>query len=96
MKKITIEINVPDDFSHHNLSRVVNAAECEASEDFLIQIWNIEDVQSAVDYDLSDEQAREVLYRVDRYHDANIGINWDVIQYHADEVHDADEVEEQD
>lgn len=46
-------------------------------------IWCIDDVQE-VRPDLTDEQAWEVLQAARRYHDANIGINWDVLSCHAD------------
>ena len=45
--------------------------------------WVIEDVQS-VRPDLTDDQARQVLQAVERNHDATIGINWDVLDYHAE------------
>ena len=46
--------------------------------------WSIEDVQT-LDPDLTDEQAREILYDVQHKKDASIGINWDVIQARIDE-----------
>ncbi len=45
-------------------------------------IWNIEDVQE-VRPDLSEEQCWHVLQAADRYHDATIGINWDVLSCQA-------------
>jgi hypothetical protein len=45
--------------------------------------WHIDDVQE-VRPDLTDEQAREVLFAAKRYHDAEQGINWDVLKAHAD------------
>ena len=46
--------------------------------------WHIEDVQQLVqerfDKNISDEDALEVLDCLVRKHDANIGINWDVIE----------------
>ena len=58
--------------------------------------WHIEDVRSLEEQSeaygsekfepLTDEECREVLKRVDDGHDATIGINWDVLQYHLDEV----------
>jgi hypothetical protein len=48
--------------------------------------WSIEDVQE-IRPDLTDEQAWEVLQAVERNHDATIGINWDVLDYHADELY---------
>lgn len=47
--------------------------------------WHIEDV-AEIRPDLSVEQSREVLAAVREEHDAEIGVNWDVIRYHADEL----------
>lgn len=50
--------------------------------------WSIEDVKSA-DYepsDLTDVECCEVLARAEYGHDANIGINWDVLQCYIDQV----------
>lgn len=46
-------------------------------------IWSVEDVQE-VRENLSDEQAMKVLKEVKLRHDANIGVNWDVIKCVAD------------
>jgi hypothetical protein len=46
-------------------------------------IWSIQDVQE-VRPDLTEEQCWEVLQATRRYHDATIGINWDVLGCHAD------------
>ena len=48
-------------------------------------IWNIEDVQE-VRPDLTDEQALEVLLMAKDKHDAEIGINWDVLRIWADKL----------
>ena len=49
--------------------------------------WHIADVRSlAYDIDVTDDQCREVLRRVARYHDVSIGINWDVISHHLGKV----------
>lgn len=48
--------------------------------------WHIDDVRGESKYDLTDEDCREVLRRVKRYHDCNDGINWGVINYHANTV----------
>ncbi len=47
--------------------------------------WCIDDVLS-VDPTLSPKQARDVLRLMKRRHDASVGINWDVIQCHIDQV----------
>lgn len=46
-------------------------------------IWCIEDVQ-AIRPDLDQDKAWDVLQAARRYHDANIGINWDVLGCHAE------------
>ena len=46
-------------------------------------IWSKEDVLE-LRPDLTEEQAADVLVSADRRHDANIGINWEVLQFHAD------------
>ena len=46
-------------------------------------LWSIEDVQ-AIRPGLDDERAWEVLQSVRQYHDASIGINWEVLACHAD------------
>lgn len=55
------------------------------SPDWMCAKWNILDVQENANL-LSDEQAREVLAEADRCHDATIGINWDVLECHAQEL----------
>lgn len=44
--------------------------------------WGIDDVKS-VRPELTDDQCMEVLQQCDGKHDANIGITWDVIEFHA-------------
>lgn len=48
----------------------------------IANVWMIEDVLS-IRPDLTEEQAWEVLQVAERRHDATIGINWDVLHYHA-------------
>jgi hypothetical protein len=48
--------------------------------------WHIDDVHGESNYALTDDQCREVLRRVEQYHDCNVGINWDVIRYHTNDV----------
>jgi hypothetical protein len=45
-------------------------------------IWNVEDVL-CIRPDLTEDQAWQVLHDVDRYHDAGIGINWEVLEVTA-------------
>ena len=49
-------------------------------------IWSVEDVQTIRD-DLTEEQAMDVLNVVERRHDADIGVNWDTLEYWIDELY---------
>ena len=51
----------------------------EAQGDWITIKWHVDDVLD-VREDLTREQAREVLHELKRYHDAELGINWDVIR----------------
>jgi hypothetical protein len=51
--------------------------------DILIIKWNVEDVLN-VRPDLNEEQAKEVLYALANDFDANIGVNWAVIEMMAE------------
>lgn len=55
------------------------------SKDEIAIIWHIDDVKEVAP-DITDEQAREVLGLAYRYHDAEVGINWDTLRYYANEV----------
>ena len=48
-------------------------------------VWSIEDVQ-AVREDLTDKQAVKVLKALKENHNAEVGINWDVIEVTADDL----------
>jgi hypothetical protein len=47
--------------------------------------WHIDDVKE-VRPGLTNAQARKVLEQAKRRHDATIGINWDVLAIHADDL----------
>lgn len=58
--------------------------------------WCVEDVQS-IRPDLTDDQDGAVLQAADRCHNAEVGINWDVLRFHADELfpeEDSDQAED--
>lgn len=48
-------------------------------------IWSIDDVKH-VRPDLTDKQCREVLEKVDHYHDPDVGVSWYTLEYWADEL----------
>lgn len=54
-----------------------------SDSDVICSIWQVEDVQERRP-DLTVEQCREVLRSIERHHNAEIGINWDVIDAVAD------------
>jgi uncharacterized protein YpuA (DUF1002 family) len=48
----------------------------------IIDRWNADDIQSVaenMDIDLTDDQVLEIMQIIVSSHDANFGINWDVI-----------------
>jgi len=55
----------------------------EIADDEIAIIWSVEDIKTQCPW-LSDDDAYEVLCRLDQKHDATIGINWDVIDVTAD------------
>ncbi len=57
----------------------------EKDADEIAIVWHIDDVKE-VRPDLTDEQCRAVLRQADERHDATIGINWEVLEIHADDL----------
>ncbi len=57
-------------------------------EDSISIVWHIDDVRIAFNSPITDDQCREVLARVDKWHDANIGVTWDVLRSYAEQVTD--------
>jgi len=58
----------------------------QINKDILVVTWCTEDVLS-VRPDLTNTQARDVLRAMECNHDACIGVNWEVIEYWAQERH---------
>lgn len=51
-------------------------------------IWSVVDViekAKAMEVTITMYEAEKILYNVEKYHDASIGINWDVIACHIDQ-----------
>lgn len=48
--------------------------------------WHILDVKN-VRPDLTDEECREVLKNVLKYHDADVGVSWYTLEHWADELY---------
>lgn len=51
--------------------------------------WSTDDVLMVADkmeVQLSEKEADEILDQLLRYHDANVGINWDVIEFRIEDL----------
>ena len=70
--------------SYNDLAELVGNYEAELRDNCFIT-WNIDDVKD-VRPSLSDDQCREVLTKLNDGHDANVGINWEVIKIVADSI----------
>ena len=58
-------------------------------DEMVAVIWLKDDVSyRATDQgkEITDEQVSQVIHAMERNHDACIGINWDVIDFHIDDV----------
>jgi hypothetical protein len=73
---------IQHDPDHSEPSAQIDISEHLARRQQIAIVWQIEDVLS-LRPDLTEEQAWEVLQVVERRHDATIGVNWDVLHYHA-------------
>ena len=77
---------------------VKQAVECmqKSWEDKVAFVWCVHDIKSLTTTDedgnevldswMTDEEAMTILRYMRRKHDAEIGINWTVIQHHVDEL----------
>lgn len=72
--KVTIEFDLPDGQELPLVSDILTLT----SPDWYIERWHIDDVMDDHQW-LTKDQAREVLKWMEKYHDANHGINWDFI-----------------
>ena len=52
---------------------------------YCASFWHIDDVLE-VRPDLTEERCKEVLEQCERRFDAGIGITWDVLEYHAEDL----------
>lgn len=52
---------------------------------YIALLWAVDDVLE-VRPDLTNEQAMEVLKKVERRHDCTIGVTWDTLEWTADDL----------
>lgn len=83
----TITVQVPD---HMTESEFREQLERLSSQDWLANWWSIADVKNERP-DLTDEQARDVLVNIERWHDSEVGINWQSIREIANMTYDTPE-----
>ena len=84
--KITLEVEVPKGTT---VAEIEGAVKRAFDPDWMAEWWHTDDViYQAKDNgeELTEQEARDVLAMVNRKHDCNIGINWDVIDYWIDEI----------
>jgi hypothetical protein len=88
--KAMIEVDIP---SEDKIEDAIYAVKRQFDPDWMASWWHISDIHSEANghisedsEDISDEEAREVLRLMNKYHDCSIGINWDVIDTWIDHV----------
>lgn len=87
--KVMIEIDLPEGQQIPRAEDILKLT----SHDWLIEKWHFSDMQTDNPW-LTDDQAREALGLVEKYHDANIGINWIMIDTVINENFEEPEEEE--
>ena len=84
--KTMIEVDIPNGRSVTEAQLAVKRA---FDSDWMAEWWHIDDVIEQAEGNgeqLTIDEARDVLAMVNRKHDCNIGINWDVIDYWIDQI----------
>jgi hypothetical protein len=87
--KVIVEFDLPEGQAIPDPRDIVRLTD----PDWIASWWHIDDIiqqdNGAEDEpysDLTHEEAREVLRLMDKYHDCDVGINWDVIDSWIDHV----------
>lgn len=61
----------------------------DSTRPVLMELWYVEDVEAQCEQGsilLTETEKSRVLELADKNHDATIGINWDVLDYHINQV----------
>lgn len=72
-----------------NLIKDIHNLNEDPKSHYVAVIWHVSDVRSKADemeVAISFEEAMEILHRLKQHHDCNIGINWEVIQGHIEDI----------
>lgn len=88
--QITLIANVENE---HEAEQLKRRFEMLSSPDWIASWWHISDVHLQANggdedeaQEITDEEAREVLRLADKYHDAEQGLNWSVLDSWIDHV----------
>jgi len=83
MAKVTIEIDLPEGQAIPDQCDILRLT----SPNWLASWWNIADIQDNFEDDnLTDDEAREILDRAEKYHDCEVGLSWDSFEIWKDIV----------
>jgi len=90
--KVMIEVDIPQGRS---VAEAQGAVKQHFDPDWMASWWHISDVHMQANgggddepEEITDSEAREVLRLMDKYHNCEVGINWDVIDSWIDHVKD--------
>jgi len=80
--KVMIEINLPDGQKIPTSDDILRLT----SPDWISDWWHIDDLENADwdDYDVIEDDYREILRRAKKYLDSNSGLNWETMQCYVD------------
>jgi hypothetical protein len=84
--KMMIEIDIP---KGRSVAEAEMAVKMTFNPDWVASWWHIDDVAmqaESMGETLTEDECRDVLERIMRRHDCNIGINWDVIECWIEQV----------
>lgn len=67
------------------IAKLQNQLDNQGNRHIAMFLWNEEDVKG-LDESLTDKEIEEVLFQMETKHDAEQGVNWDLIKCHIDDV----------
>jgi len=86
MPKVMIEVDIP---KGRSIAEAEGAIKRAFDPDWVAEWWHIDDIIEQAENNgeqVTEYEAREVLRLMSKYHDCEIGINWDVIDNWVDHV----------
>ena len=89
--KMMIEVDIPQGRS---VAEAESAVKQHFDPDWMSSWWHIDDVKGQAngwdeedtEHSITDEEAREILRLADKYHNCEVGINWDVLDHWIDHL----------